>query len=150
MTISFSSPVQSVSGYFTYSVPVTIQAFDASNKLVASATSRFSNNEALSGVAGSGAGETLAVNASVNIASVVITGATGGTSFTMDDITLSPFSQCDVSQDGVSNVADVQRIINEALGVTQATDDLNLDGAVNVADVQIVINAALGLGCAAR
>jgi hypothetical protein len=31
--------------------------------------------------------------------------------------------------------------------VTQAVDDLNQDGVVNAADVQIVINAALGLGC---
>ena len=38
-------------------------------------------------------------------------------------------------------------IINEALGLQQAVDDLNSDGVVNVADVQIVINAALRLGC---
>jgi hypothetical protein len=59
------------------------------------------------------------------------------------------FSRCDVNQDGTTNVADVQKVINEALGVTAAVNDLNGDGNVNVADVQIVINAALGLGCSA-
>jgi hypothetical protein len=54
---------------------------------------------------------------------------------------------CDINADGNTNVADVQLIINEALGVVPAVHDLNGDGAVNVADVQKVINAALGLGC---
>jgi len=48
------------------------------------------------------------------------------------------------------NVADVQLIIDQALGVIPAVNDLNGDNVVNVADVQIVIDAALGLGCAAR
>jgi hypothetical protein len=57
---------------------------------------------------------------------------------------------CDINADGSTNVADVQLIINEALGVSPATHDLNHDGAVNVADVQKVINAALGLGCSVQ
>jgi hypothetical protein len=57
------------------------------------------------------------------------------------------YATCDINLDGTANVADVQLIINEALGVIPAVHDLNSDGAVNVADVQIVINAALGLGC---
>jgi len=150
ITITFASPVESVSGYFTYSVPLTIQAFDASNNLLASAVSRFSSNEALSGVAGRVAGEPLAVNASANIAKIVITGAASGTSFTMDDMTISPFSQCDPTQAGTANVAGVQRIINEALGGVTATDDLNQDGVLDAVDIQIEINAALSLGCAAR
>jgi hypothetical protein len=56
---------------------------------------------------------------------------------------------CDINGDGVVNVVDVQRIINEALGVSTPVHDLNNDGVVNVVDVQIVINAALGLGCTA-
>jgi len=55
--------------------------------------------------------------------------------------------RCDINADGDTNVADVQTIINEALGVVASTHDLNSDGIVNVADVQIGINAALGLGC---
>ena len=58
-------------------------------------------------------------------------------------------SKCDSNGDGVTNVADVQLIINEALGIIPAVNDLNGDGVVNVVDVQIVINAALGLGCTA-
>ena len=54
---------------------------------------------------------------------------------------------CDVNGDGQVTVADVQVIINEALGVIPAVHDLNHDGVVNVADVQKEINAALGLGC---
>jgi len=63
---------------------------------------------------------------------------------------VTQYSPCDLNHDTLVNVVDVQRIINEALGVTTATDDLNGDGVVNVVDVQIVINAALGLGCTAR
>ena len=92
----------------------------------------------------------MAVNTSINISKVVITGAAGGTSFTMDDMTVSPFSQCDLTQGGTANAADVQRVINEALGVGTATDDLNQDGMVNVVDIQIEISAALSLGCAAK
>ena len=54
---------------------------------------------------------------------------------------------CDLNGDGLVNVADVQIIINEALGVIPAVHDLNHDGVVNVVDVQKEINAALGLGC---
>jgi len=54
---------------------------------------------------------------------------------------------CDVTGNGVINVADVQLIVNEALGKAPEVNDLNADGVVNVADVQVVINAALLLGC---
>jgi hypothetical protein len=46
-------------------------------------------------------------------------------------------------------VIDVQLIINEALGIALAVNDLNGDGVVSVLDVQIEIDAVLGLGCAA-
>ena len=45
---------------------------------------------------------------------------------------------------GSITVANVQLIINEALGVASAVDDLNADGVVNVVDVQIQIDAVLG------
>jgi ABC-type branched-subunit amino acid transport system substrate-binding protein len=48
---------------------------------------------------------------------------------------------------GTVNVADVQSMINQALGAAQAIDDINQDGVINVADVQVVIAAALGWGC---
>jgi hypothetical protein len=59
------------------------------------------------------------------------------------------FSKCDVNHDHATTVADVQIVINEALGAAPPNDDLNGDGVVNIVDVQIEINAALGLGCAA-
>jgi hypothetical protein len=58
-----------------------------------------------------------------------------------------PGFTCAITHDTVASVADVQQIVNEALGVMPANDDLNRDNVVNVADVQKVINAALGLGC---
>jgi hypothetical protein len=75
--------------------------------------------------------------------------ATGGGSAlasATDPTSISVFT-CDLNQDGSADVADVQIIINEALGARAAADDLNHDGVVNVADVQKLINAVLGLGC---
>jgi hypothetical protein len=50
---------------------------------------------------------------------------------------------------GSTNIGDVQRMINEALGVMPASNDLNGDGMAGVVEVQIVIHATLGLGCTA-
>ena len=83
----------------------------------------------------------------VNAVGVSGGGSTPGSA--TDPTTISVGSPCDVNRDTSTNVADVQMVINEALGVATATHDLNLDGSVNVADVQRVINAALGLGCGA-
>ena len=46
-------------------------------------------------------------------------------------------------------MADVQRVVSEALGVMNPVNDLNGGGVVNVSDIQIVINAAMGMGCVA-
>jgi len=54
---------------------------------------------------------------------------------------------CNFEQGGPNTVANVQTVLNEALGVATAVHDLNGDGAVNVVDVQIVMNAALRMGC---
>jgi len=58
-------------------------------------------------------------------------------------------TRCDINQDGSINVVDVENVIDEVLGLAQATDDLNGDGVVNVTDVQMEVVAALGLGCLA-
>lgn len=58
-----------------------------------------------------------------------------------------PSSPCDVNQDGITNAADVQKMVNEAIGASAATNDLNHDGKVNILDIQIVTNAALGSSC---
>jgi len=76
---------------------------------------------------------------------VSVSGGGSLTAYATDTTTI--VSPCALTQDGSAGVADVQRVINEALGKTQAVDDLNLDGVVNAVDVQIVINALLSLGC---
>jgi hypothetical protein len=54
---------------------------------------------------------------------------------------------CNVTGDSQPSVADVQQIINEALGALPAKNDLNGDGVTNVIDVQIVVNDVLGFDC---
>ncbi len=149
ITINFAGPQRSVAGYFSYRVPITIQAFDVSNNPAGSASSAYANNEALSGAAGSHPGELLKVNATTaSIRKIVITGDAGGTSFTVDDLT--PISSCDVNQDGSTNISDVQAILNQIGGAATANSDLTGEGAVSVVDLQLVVNAALSLGCAAK
>jgi hypothetical protein len=58
-------------------------------------------------------------------------------------------ASCEINGQGLPNVADVQIVINEALGDLPALNDLNGDGVVNVIDVQIEVNAALNRGCSA-
>lgn len=86
MSISFSTPVQSFAGYFTYAEQLTIDAYGAGNTLLASVTSPYSNNEALSGVPGSTPDQLLRVSGS-GIVRVSITGDPAGGSFVIDDAT---------------------------------------------------------------
>ncbi|HUB81528.1 MAG TPA: hypothetical protein VMB03_22165 [Bryobacteraceae bacterium] len=58
-------------------------------------------------------------------------------------------SACDTDQIGITNVTDVQALVNQALGVTSPIADLSRSGSVTVVDVQVVLNSALGLGCSA-
>jgi uncharacterized repeat protein (TIGR01451 family) len=90
----------------------------------------------------------VATNAQESLVNQVSVSGGGSVTATASDPT-TVITKCDLNMDGSLNVSDVQIIINEALGVTPATNDLNHDGVVNVSDVQIAINAALGLGCTA-
>jgi hypothetical protein len=63
------------------------------------------------------------------------------------DPTVVTSKSCDVKQIGSFTVADAQYIINEALGVSSAGNDLNFDGVVNVADIQLVLNAVMTQVC---
>jgi len=72
--------------YFTYLVPIKMEAFDAGSKLVGTATSLFSSNLALSGDPGSAPNERLRIDSS-GISAITITGDLGGGSFVMDDLT---------------------------------------------------------------
>ena len=90
MAISFTTPVKSVSGYFTYAATVNMRAFDAGNNPVALATSQFANNEALSGAGGSTPNELLTVAFAAGISRITITGLAAGGSFALDDLTIMP------------------------------------------------------------
>ena len=54
---------------------------------------------------------------------------------------------CDLNQDGVFNVLDVQLMANQVLGLTACTNDLDGSGSCTIIDVQRVVNAALGGSC---
>jgi len=139
MTVSFASSVQSFSGYFTYGHSLTLQAFDASNTPVASATSRFSNNEALSGSTGSSPNEFLQVSFAGGISKVTITGDPAGGSFTLDDaaaataagatpaaVSVSPFAGAATNQTFTFNFSDSAGWQN--LAVTNILVNNFLDG----------------------
>jgi len=88
----------------------------------------------------------VANNAPASVTNEVSVSGGNSTNTTASDPTTIN-SHCDVNQYGTTTVADVQQMINEALGVLSTMNDLNGDGVVNVVDVQIVANAALGLAC---
>ena len=87
ITINFAIAVTSVGAYFTYLNPLQFNAFDASANLVASSTSAFSSNLALSGDTGSVTNELLSVAFVGGISRIVVTGDTAGSSFVLDDLT---------------------------------------------------------------
>lgn len=58
-----------------------------------------------------------------------------------------PQNACDLSQDGVVNVVDVQLAINMSLGLLPCTANISGPGVCNVIVVQRVTNAALGGPC---
>jgi hypothetical protein len=89
ISITFSSPISSFSGYFTYDEPLTLAAFDSLDDQVAITTSLFSSNDALFGDPGSSPNQFLQVNFASGISSVIITGDPAGGSFVMDDLTIT-------------------------------------------------------------
>ena len=89
ITINFATPVFSVGGYFTYLIGLTFSAFNSSNTLLGTDTSNFTSNLALSGSLGSNPNELLSFSdVAGQIARVVITAETLGSSFTLDDLTV--------------------------------------------------------------
>jgi hypothetical protein len=87
LSVSFLSPVLNFGGFFTYTVLLTLEGFDAGNSLVASAVSSSSSNlEFLGGVPN----EFVGFGFSGGISKVIITGDAVGNSFTLDDLTYTP------------------------------------------------------------
>jgi hypothetical protein len=90
ISIIFATPVSSIGAYFTYLMPVAMDAYDSSNGLIGSVSSSFFSNLALSGDPGSSPNEFLQITYAGGISSVTITGDPDfGGSFTMDDVTFS-------------------------------------------------------------
>jgi hypothetical protein len=93
---------------------------------------------------------TATVNVAANAPSMVTNQVSvwggGSPSATASDATSIAAFTCDIDGNGVTNVVDVEIVIDEALGFTRAVNDLNHDGVVNPADVQKAIDAALGQG----
>jgi hypothetical protein len=85
ITILFSTPMLSFSGYFTYVVPLSLEAFDLTDVSVALAQSLFSANDVFTGETGSNPNEFLQVTFAGGMSRVIITGDAFGGSFTMDD-----------------------------------------------------------------
>ncbi len=86
ITVTFDTPVAAIWAYFTYLVPVTLDAYDSGNKLLGSVSASFLTNLAQSGDPGSTANERLQVAFAAGIARLVVTGDPGGGSFVMDDL----------------------------------------------------------------
>ena len=99
------------------------------------------------GVLSLGAGQSVTVNVQfANPSNVAITFA----AVIYSGSIITTFSRCDLEYTGSATVADVQLVVNQALGAAQSVSDLNGDGVLNVADVQIEISAALGLSCSGQ
>ncbi len=92
MMIQFTTPWQTVGGYFTHIEQLTLGAYDSSNSLVGSTTSVFMNNLALSGDPGSYPNEYLSLTVPGGIWGLVITGDPAGGSFTIDDFSATDSS----------------------------------------------------------
>jgi hypothetical protein len=83
ISVLFDNPVFSFGGFFNYSVPVTLTAFDTSHNPLGSATSQLSSNLGIS------PNEFLELILASGISSITITGDPAGGSFTLDDVTYS-------------------------------------------------------------
>ena len=92
ISILFSSPVLSVSGYFTYLRSLTFTAFDSGANQVGQTTSLFGSNLALSGDPGSSPNELLALSFAGGISRITISGDPLGGSFVLDDVTVEPLA----------------------------------------------------------
>ncbi len=92
MVLTFSLPMANFSAYFTYLMPLTLSFYDALNNLENTVNSAYSSNLALSGDLGSSPNELLSFASVAGFVSVIIAGDSGGSSFTMDDVTANPAS----------------------------------------------------------
>ena len=88
ISIAFATPASSFAGFFTYTVPLMMTAFDSAHSPVNSTTSAYSNNLAISGDPGSHPNEFLEVSFSGGISRITISGDQLGGSFVLDNATI--------------------------------------------------------------
>lgn len=99
ITISFQDAVSSISGYFTHTLPLSMEAYDSNNQLLGSTNSFFLNNTALNGDAGSSPNELMSLSFSnLGISKVIILGESAGSSFVADDFTFTTTSAVPLPQ----------------------------------------------------
>lgn len=89
IALIFQTPVFFFEGYFTYAVPLTLEAFDLFDNHVITAISAFQNNQKLSGDFGSTPNELIQLSSLIGFSKLTITGDPAGASYSMDDVTLS-------------------------------------------------------------
>lgn len=91
IVIDFSTPAQYVSGRYTYQEGLRISAYDSANNFLSSISAAFLSNLADgSGDPGSSANQLLSIgNGSDQIARIIIASAPGGTSFVLDDLSVT-------------------------------------------------------------
>jgi uncharacterized repeat protein (TIGR01451 family) len=116
---------------------------DGTQPIITGAVSWSSQHTNVATIGGAGkatgvAGGSTTITASMGT-SPVISGST--------TLTVTGLSACDVNQTGSYNPADVQTMIDEALGKNSPVNDLNGDGVVNVVDIEIVTYAVLHQVC---
>jgi hypothetical protein len=76
-------------------------------------------------------------------------GGSGRMPSSSNSIAIQSVSRCDANGDLKTDIADLQSVMNQAMGLSMAINDLHAGTAVNLVDVQIVINVLLNLGCSA-
>lgn len=106
----FDTPMRRFSAYFTYIAPVVLTAFDLADDIVASASSAFSSN--IGSDIGSVPNELLVLESTVGISSVRLVGLVDGSSFVVDDIT--------VTDDAATTIPEPGTIAMVALGLVIA------------------------------
>jgi hypothetical protein len=94
---------------------------------------------------------TAVVNVSSSAVSPQLNGVTAAATGLMDqfgfDSTVVTSMACDVDQDSAFTVKDLQKALDQALGLATRTNDLNVDGSVNLVDMQLVLNAVTNRTC---
>jgi hypothetical protein len=104
ITIEFSTAVLSVGAFFTYVIPITLQAYDAFGTPLPAVQSLFSSNDALFGEAGSSPNEYLSLTNADGISRITITGDPSGGSLVLDDLIFTPSEPISVTPEPSSMI----------------------------------------------